>query len=119
MEVTMEPEIGRTGAPASDADDPALASARDGICRAFESRYLEVAKDESHLIEEWHSFEVTEHHVDVLYRGQWFTLTFDEYPDGDFGNGRIWRIGVDDRREGAPLQLGIEKIGYIVDGAVF
>jgi hypothetical protein len=106
--------------PGGGSQEVELAAARDGIERAFQAMHYVVGPGDSDLVDEWARFEVTRHEVDVRYRGQWYCVTFCEYPDGDYGDygdGWIWRVGADGAKQGTPLKLSQEAIGSIVDGA--
>ena len=94
-----------------------LAAVRNGIERAFRAMHYVVAPGETDSVDEWVRFEVTRHQVDVRYRGNWYCLVFSEYPDGDYGDGWIWRLRAGGEKQGPPLELSQEQIGAIVDGA--
>jgi len=106
-----------TPAPVGASQEVELAAVRDGIERAFRAMHYVVAPGESDSVDEWTCFEVTRHEVDVRYRGNWYCLVFSEYPDGDYGDGWIWRLGAGGGKQGPPLKLSQEQIGAIADGA--
>jgi len=75
-----------------------------------------VSPDEREFVEEWASFQVTKHEVDVRYSGRWYCVTFSEYPDGDFGDGLAWDLDSTDKKKGPAVRLSQHQIGSIVDG---